>query len=98
MQSMPTRHARRYIHKTKHVIVEAAQLTMDNASEISNWANGAQVVEETDALTHAVQEGLNVKTPLGTKRLSVGMFLVKYQDEFYLTQPGQFQANYDPMS
>ncbi len=98
MQNMPTRHAQRYINKNTHVIVEAAQLTMDNASEISNWANGAQIVEETDALTHAVQEGLNIKTPQGTKRLSVGMFLVLYQDQFYLSQPGQFQANYNPLS
>lgn len=98
MQSMPTRHTSRYQHKTKGLYVEAALLTDDNASEISNWAGGAQVVEETDAFTHARQEGLNIKTPDGNRRASVGMYVVKFEDQFFVAKPGTFAANYNPVS
>lgn len=97
MQSMPTRHALPYKHKTKPIEVEAALLGPDNASEISNWAGGAQVVEEEDALSHAKQEGLNIKTPDGTRRASVGMYVIKLGDQFFVAQPGTFAANYIPL-
>lgn len=97
MQSMPTRHALPYKHKTKPIQVEAALLTEDNASEISNWAGGAQVVEEENALTHARSEGLNVVTPDGKRRASVGMYVVKLDDQFFVAQPGSFTTNYEPI-
>jgi len=97
MQSMPTRHAQPYRHKVRPIEIEAALLTEDNASEVSNWAGGAQVVEESNALTHAKQEGLNVMTPSGKKRASVGMYVIKFEDNFYVSQPGAFAASYLPL-
>lgn len=97
MQSMPTRHALPYKHKTKPIQVEAALLTEDNASEISNWAGGAQVVEEEHALSHQRTEGLNIVTPDGKRRASVGMYVVKLDDQFFVAQPGAFAANYIPL-
>lgn len=97
MQSMPTRHAQPFKHKTKPIEVEAALLTEDNASEISNWAGGAQVVEEEHALLHTKTEGLNIKTPDGTRRASVGMYVIKLGDQFFVSQPGNFAANYLPL-
>lgn len=95
MQSMPTRHVKRYRRKGSAVEIEAAQLLEDNASEISNWAGGAQVVEETLAHSDEKLEGLNVKTPEGTKRASFRMFVVKFNDQFYVVQPGVFSDNYE---
>ena len=97
MQSMPTRHAQAYQHKTKPILIWAAELTADNASEISNWANGAQVVEEEEAFSHAVQEGLNIRTPDGNRRASVGMYVIKLGDQFFVSSAGSFAANYLPI-
>lgn len=97
MQSMPTRHALPYKHKTKPIQIEAALLTEDNASEISNWAGGAQVVEEEHALTHTKTEGLNIVTPDGKRRASVGMYVIKFDGQFFVAQPGAFASNYIPL-
>jgi hypothetical protein len=98
MQSMPTRHAKSYRKKGQGFLVEAAYLTEDNASEISNWAGGAQVVEEQIAHSDEKLEGLNVKTPEGTKRASVGMYVIKYGDDFYVSKAGAFEQNYEPVA
>lgn len=95
-QSFPARHARKYHKKlTPAFEVEAALLTDDNASEISNWAGGAQIVEEEHALTHTRTEGLNVVTADGKKRASVGQYVVKDSaGNFYVVNPGVFEAQY----
>lgn len=95
MQSMPTRHAKKYMKKSNGLLVEAALLDEENASEISNWAGGAQVVEEENALTHERVEGLNIKTPDGNRRASVGMYVVKFNDQFFVAMPGQFEQTYE---
>lgn len=94
-QSFPTRHARKYHKKlTPAFEVEAALLTDDNASEISNWAGGAQIVEEEHA-HHGWTEGLNVVTADGKKRASVGQYVVKDSaGNFYVVNPGVFEAQY----
>lgn len=95
MQSMPTRHVHRYKRKGTAAVVEAAQLTEDNASEISNWAGGAQVVEEGVSHSDEVMEGLNIKTPDGFRRASRGMFVIKFNEQFYVGQPGKFAETYE---
>lgn len=78
----------------RDIFVEALQLTEDNVDTLANWTQ-AQIVEEMDALTHEVSEGLNIKTPNGKKRASQGMYVVKHGGYFYVSNPGAFEAQYD---
>lgn len=87
----------RWILKSKHVIVEAVQLTFDNVEEIAAWCNGT-IVDEEDKPNNRMFPGINVPTPVGTKRLSYKMYLVKWQDTFYVAQPGVFETQYMRMT
>lgn len=100
-QSMPTSHAKRYKLKNAEVFVEACRLGEDNASEVSNWANGAQIVEERDPITGKAYEGLNVRVG-GDRtdrrdRASLGDMIVKFQGnelQFAVLKPGEFAKRY----
>lgn len=87
----------RWILKSKHVIVEAAQLTGDNVEALAAWCKGT-IVDEEDKLNNRMFSAINVPTSNGTKRLSHMMYLVKWQDDFYVAQPGQFEVNYTRMT
>lgn len=84
----------KYVHKQKHLIVEAVQLTEDNIDMVSNWANGAQIVAEKDSFTHEAFEGLNIKTPKGKVRASRGQYVVKYEGHFFVANAGTFESLY----
>lgn len=87
----------KYTNKKGTLTVEAAQVTEDNASEISNWANGAQIIEEKDAITGVPVEGLNIKTPNGMMRASLGAFVIKYGSVFTVVSAQKFLSVYSPV-
>lgn len=78
-------------------IVQAMQLTDDNVSALANWAQ-AQTVEEMDAITHEAVDALNVKTPDGIKRCSIGSYLVKKGAFFYVVGGQKFESLYTLVS
>lgn len=86
-----------YTQKHSDLVVEAAQIGEEDINILASWAR-AQVVEEKDAITHEVFEALNVRTPEGTKRASHGMYVVKVGGHFFVAQPGEFEANFDPLT
>lgn len=88
----------KYTNKTGSLILEAVQVLADNVSEISNWANGAQIVTEKDALSGDPLEALNVKTPDGMKRASRGAFVVKYGNSLAVVDETKFLSKYKLVS
>lgn len=88
---------KQYTNKTGSLIVEAMQVGVDNIGEISNWANGAQIIEEKNALSGDPTDGLNIKTPGGMKRASHGDFVIKYGEMFAVTGPKMFLSKYTPV-
>lgn len=83
-----------YRHKQTGVVVAALQLTEQTAGEIANWTQ-SQLVEERDSISHEESPGVNVKTPAGIKRASVGDFVVKYSGAFFVGRPGLFESDYE---
>lgn len=87
----------RYQKKGTLIVVEALKLSVDNVAEIANWAQ-AQIVEEKDALNHESFDALNIKTPDGSRRCSVGMYVVKHDEYFFVAWGSQFESLYEPVS
>jgi hypothetical protein len=86
----------RYQKKGTMIVVEAVKLSVDNAAQVANWAQ-AQMVEEKDALSHEAFDALNVKTPEGRQRCSLGMYVIKHAGRFFVGHPSQFESLYEPM-
>ena len=85
----------RYKRKATGLIVEAAQIGVDDINETAAWSR-AFVVEEKDAITGEPSEALNVRTRAGMLRASNGMYVVKIGGEFFVAKEGQFEALYEP--
>lgn len=91
------------MRKANGVLVEAVQVGPDNVGEISEWS-GAMAVWERDPESDENLGALNVKTPYGIQRASQGMYVVKYSDKKYVTEPeffvsqqGNFEILYMPV-
>ncbi len=85
-----------YKKKDGVVIVEALKLgDGDNVDKIANWAQ-AQIVTERHAITGDPTEGLNVKTPEGKKRCSIGMYVIRVptSGQFFVMGGARFEALY----
>jgi hypothetical protein len=79
------------------LIVEAMRLIgEDNVANVANWSQ-SQIVEERDALSHDPLDALNVRTPDGNRRCSVGMYVVKIAGHFYVQPKGKFEQQYEPI-
>lgn len=85
----------KYQRKNSSLVVEAVMLTEDNMSEVSNWAHGAQIIEEKDALTNDTTEALNLKTPYGKIRVYSGEMILKAADRFYSFSRRGFLKKYE---
>lgn len=83
-----------YRKKDNRQIVHAELLTEDSVDRIANWSQ-SQIVEEKDALSGEAQEGLNVKTPQGKKRASLGDYVVEHAGSYYVVSESQFESLYD---
>lgn len=85
-----------YRHKDTGLVVQAMQVNDETVDKISNWANGAQIVEEINPVTRDIQEALNVKTPDGTKRASKDSYVVGVNGRFYVVGKEGFESAYEP--
>ena len=83
-----------YKKKNSEIVVEALKLDENNVDAIANWAQ-AQIVTETDALTHTASEGLNVQTLKGKRRCSRGQYVIKHGENFYVFGGKAFETQYD---
>lgn len=78
------------------ISVEAVRLNEDNVAEVAQWCR-AGMVEETD-LEHPdeMQMGLNVVTPSGVQRASLGMYVAKFGRNFFVSNVRPFELLYEP--
>lgn len=84
--------------ENNNITVEAVRLNEDNVDEMAVWSN-AEKVEEIDPEHPAeTQTGLNVWTPTGVKRASLGMYLVLYGRQFFVSHNRNFETVYTPVN
>lgn len=80
------------------VLVEAIRLNEENAESVAAWSR-AEVVEEIDPEhPEEMQPGLNVPTPVGTKRASLNMYVIKYGNQFFVSHNRPFEMKYEPVN
>lgn len=85
-------------YQQKPARIEAFQLDVDNAEELANWCGGVLVEEITPATDEAEeirQPGINVPTPEGMLRASVGDYIWRSGVDFAVTTQSEFQATYE---
>lgn len=76
------------------IVIEAAKVGTDQIENIVNWCGG-QIIEERDALSDHPLESVNLKTPTGRKRASVGQYIVKTAGQFMIVSAYDFERMYD---
>lgn len=81
-----------------NITVEAVRLNEENVEAIAEWS-GAEVVEEIDP-EHPLemQKALNVQTPSGVARASLGMYVAKFGRNFFVSHNRPFELKYEPVS
>lgn len=81
-----------------NVIVEAIRLNEDNI-EIVAATYGIEKIEEIDPEhTDEMQWGLNVITMKGTVRASLGMYVYKFGNHFFVAHNRPFEMAYTPVN
>lgn len=79
-------------------VVEAIRLNEDAVEMVAAWCR-AEVVEEIDPEhPEETQYGLNVPTLNGPKRASLGMYVVKYANQFFVSHNRPFEMMYKPVN
>lgn len=81
-----------------HVTVEAVRLTEANVDVVAEWSRSEKIeeIDPEDPLEN--QFGLNVPTPHGPKRASLGMYVLKLGKQFYVSHNRPFETVYEPAS
>jgi len=83
--------------RKKPVVVEARQLTTDNAAELWLWAGTSVGSNGIRDVTVNVDDGLTIDTLEGRMRADFGDWIVKgVKGEFYPCKPDIFEATYEP--
>lgn len=79
------------------VIVEASRVNEETVEVFAALYN-LELVEETDPEhPQETQWGLNVTTPRGVQRCSLGMYLIKFGNHFYVSHTRPFEEIYMPV-
>lgn len=86
----------KYRNRETGSIILASQLTDENVRDISEWAP-CFVVVERDAITDEEQSALNIKTPDGNRRASLGAYIIQHNEDFYVGDPEVFAEKYEPL-
>lgn len=86
---------RQFKHRQKGFVVQAAQLTAENISELTVLCGGVAVVERDPQMTTLTYPAINVPTPEGNRRLQEYFWLVQMGSDFYVGRPGQFERTYE---
>ena len=80
------------------VTVEAVRLNEDIVDSVGEWCK-AEVVEEIDPEhPQETQKALNVATPSGVQRASLGMYVAKFGRSFFVAHNRPFEMKYEPVS
>lgn len=81
-----------------NITVEAVRLNEENVEKIGEWC-GADVVDEIDPEhPEELQKGLNVQTPGGVSRASLGMYVAKFGRNFFVAHNRPFEMKYEPVN
>ena len=81
-----------------NVVVEAIRLNEDNVDEVAAWTR-AEVIEEIDPEhPEEMQKGLNIYTPVGMKRASLHMYVIKFGGHFHVSHNRPFEMKYEPVN
>ena len=81
---------------TPSVEVEAVRLNEGNVVEVSAWCGGELVEEIDPEHPEEMQYGINLRTPAGTKRASLHMYVVKFGRQFFVSHNRIFESMYKP--
>jgi hypothetical protein len=87
----------RYRNTKTGTMVEAVQLTEDNVDDIRMLVMGAVRVTEIEEINRNELPALNIPTPSGMMRASIGQYIVKVGGRFYVALPGLFRQSYVPV-
>ena len=78
-------------YRKKPVVVEAAQLTVENVLEVYNWISGVGCT-----LAHGEITRITIKTLEGDKTAIPGDWIIKgVRGEFYPCKPDIFEMTYE---
>lgn len=78
------------------IVVEAVRLNEDNVYEVAQWCR-ADIVDEIDPEhPEEKQRGLNINTPAGVKRASLGMYVILFGRQFFVSHNRVFETIYEP--
>lgn len=81
----------------KPVVIEARQLTNDNAPEILDWINSSSI-ERYSFRTRSISQPLVIRTLEGEHKATLGDWIIKgAKGEFYPCKPDIFEMTYQPM-
>ncbi len=78
------------------VTVEAVRLTEKNVRQVGQWCKAEPVMELDPEDTLEEQPALNVETPRGVQRCSLGMYVIKVGPNFLVMHNRQFEIKYEP--
>lgn len=85
--------------KENHEItVLAVRLNEDNAAAVAHWCGGELIEEIDPEHTEEMQPGINVRTPLGMKRASLHMYVIKFGQQFFVKDNRPFEISYEPVN
>lgn len=80
------------------ITVDAVRLNEDNVDDAAEWCN-AEIVDEIDPEhPQEMQKGLNIRTPGGMARASLGMYIVKFGRNFFVSHTRPFEMKYQPVN
>lgn len=81
-----------------NITVEAVRLTEDNVEETAEWASGDLVDEIDPEHPQEMQKGINVRTPSGMARASLGMYVAQFGRNFFVAHNRPFEMKYEPVN
>lgn len=80
------------------LLVEAAQLSENNAKLLENLTNGV-LVQEIDPFDSSNKTpGINVPTRRGMKRASMGDYIIRSADKFFVRSAEEFEYRWEPVN
>ena len=78
------------------VMVDVVRLNEDNVHDAEIWCGGTLVEEIDPEHPEEMQFGINVSTMAGVERASLGMYLVHYGTQWYVSHTRPFEMVYKP--
>lgn len=78
------------------VTVEAIRLTEENVSDVAIWCSARMIEEINPEHPAEMRYGLNVPTAAGIKRVSYGMYVIRYAASCYVMHNRPFEMQYKP--